>query len=110
MIAMNCAFIFGVIILFTVLRYNTSITAERKNVQDLLMQVAEADTSQLKQMLDEMSRLSLNIAVSNITREVLKEAVNYEGSNNFFDDNRDERRELIQAMQQMAGTNIQDSS
>lgn len=107
---MNCAFIVAVILIFTGIRYNTSIAAEKKNVKDLLEQIAASNTGNLEQMLSEVSRISLNIASSNMVVDILKQADKYEDQNNYFDVFRNSRREMIQYMQQMAGTYMQDTS
>lgn len=109
-IVMNCAFMFFIIALFTAIRYKTNISAEKENVEDLLKQAASTTTSQFQAIFDEMARLSLNIAVSNTVKDTLKYVDQYNGKNNFFDVYREERRQLLQMTQQMAGSNIFDSS
>lgn len=110
MMVMNCTLIAAICILFTVIRYNTSIAVEKENVENLLQQIAEANTNQFRLLIEDLDRLSLNIAISNITQTVLKEANSYTGNDNFFDVHRTQRRELIQMMQQTVGAYMRDTS
>lgn len=110
MIFMNIMFMLVIVSVFTVIRFASSIRQEKKNVRNMMEQIAVSNSNQLETMFDELDRLTYNVAVSEITLDVLKKASFYEEDNNYFDVYRNDRRKLIQTMQLMAGYNMRDTS
>ena len=110
MIFMNIMFMLVIVSVFTVIRFASSIRQEKKNVRNMMEQIAVSNSNQLETMFDELDRLTYNVAVSAITLDVLKKASFYEEDNNYFDVYRNDRRKLIQTMQLMAGYNMRDTS
>lgn len=110
MVITNCLFLIIVVTVFTAIRYQTSISAARKASEDILIQYADTNTNQLQLMFDEMSRLTLNIAVANMTTDILRDADNYKGSNNYFEIAQSQRRQLMNMMQQMFGPELAQNS
>lgn len=110
MVLTNCVFLVFVVAVFTVIRYRTSVAATRNAVEDVLIQYADTNTSQLQLMFDDMAEVTLNIAISDLTINILKKANNYGGSNNYFEVSQAERRQLMNMMQQTVGIRIAGSS
>ena len=106
MVLTNCVFLVFVVAVFTVIRYRTSVAATRNAVEDVLIQYADTNTSQLQLMFDDMAEVTLNIAISDLTINILKKANNYGGSNNYFEVSQAERRQLMNMMQQTVGIRI----
>lgn len=106
MVITNCLFLIFAVAVFTAIRYQTSITSAKKTSEDILAQYADTSSSQLRFMLDEMARLTLNIAVADTTLNTLKEADSYRGNNNYFEIAQAKRRQLINMMQQMIGPQL----
>lgn len=109
-VATNCLFLIFVVTFFTAIRYQTSIHSAKKAAEDVLLQYADTTANQLQLMFDDMSRLTLNIAVSDTTTEILRNAVRYKGLNNYFENAQSERRRLMNMMQQMAGPSLSKNS
>lgn len=110
MVLTNCVFLVFVVAVFTVIRYRTSIAATKSAVEDMLIQYADTNTDQLQRLFDDMAEVTLDIAVSDLTIEILKNANAYSGSNNYFEISQTERRQLMNMMQQMVGVRLADSS
>lgn len=110
MVVTNCLFLIFVVAIFTGIRYRTTIVSIRDAAEDILAQYANTNTNQLQVMFDDMSRLTRNIAVSDITADILKNASLHHGSNNYFENAQADRRQLINMMQQMAGPRLEKSS
>lgn len=85
MIFMNIMFMLVIVSVFTVIRFASSIRQEKKNVRNMMEQIAVSNSNQLETMFDELDRLTYNVAVSAITLDVLKKASFYEEDNNYFD-------------------------
>ncbi|MDY3917682.1 MAG: histidine kinase [Candidatus Limivivens sp.] len=109
-ILMNITCTLVIVSVFTIIRFASSVKQERKNVEDMMRQIAVSNSNQLEGLFDDLDRLTYNMAVASVTREVVKKAAKYEGDNNYFDVYRDDRRRLIQNMQLMAGYNMRDTS
>lgn len=110
MVATNCIFLIFIIAVFTVIRYQTSVSATREAVEDVLVQYATTNTSQLEIMFDDMSRQTLNIAVSDIAIAILNNANSYSGTKNYFEEAQSQRRQLMNMMQQIAGMRLAEGS
>lgn len=110
MVVTNCLFLLFVVAIFTGIRYRTTIAAIRNAAEDVLVQYANTNTSQFQLIFDDMSRLTLNLAVSDLTGDILRSANTYHGSNNYFESAQAKRRQLMNMMQQMAGPNLVKSS
>lgn len=110
MVFTNCVFLVFVVAVFTVIRYRTSIAATKSAVEDVLIQYADTNTDQLQLMFDDMAEVTLDIAVSDLTINILKNANNYSGSNNYFEVSQAERRQLMNMMQQTVGVHLAGSS
>lgn len=110
MVVTNCLFLLFVVTVFTGIRYRTTIAAIRNAAEDVLVQYASTNTSQFQLIFDEMSRLTLNVAVSDTTTDILRSANAYFGSNNYFESAQTKRRQLMNMMQQMTGPVLAKSS
>jgi sensor histidine kinase YesM len=103
-------FIITIVITFTLMRFYTSLTKEQENINNLLEQITVINSNQIEDMFNEMDRLTYNIAVADITQEALKRAIAYEKRLNYFDENLNDKRALIQMMQLLAGENLRGTS
>ena len=107
---MNIAFLLIVVLIFTLFRYNTSIRYEKENIHRMLEELSENESRLFSTMLNDMERLSYNLAISNTTLTTLKNADAAGGPENYFTWNRSARKQLMLYIQQMAGNEMKNTS
>lgn len=107
---MNIAFLLIVVLIFTLFRYNTSIRYEKENIHRMLDELSENESRLFSTMLNDMARLSYNLAISHTTLTTLKNADAAGGPENYFTRNRSARKQLMLYIQQMAGNEMKNTS
>lgn len=76
----------------------------------MLEELSENESRLFSTMLNDMARLSYNLAISNTTLTTLKNADAAGGPENYFTRNRSARKQLMLYIQQMAGNEMKNTS
>lgn len=109
-ILMNIIYVLIIVFVFTGIRFYTSVSWQKENMGQLLTQITDSNSAQITGMINEMDRLTYNIAVTGGVRDTLKKACEYIGTNNYFDRNIVDKRSVIRTMQFLAGTSMKNTS